>query len=165
MPSSGVCLRVDVVDWTDVSEDRIASIFRVEKSASEEPAWAGSCRTDSQSKTPSYIWAGGESGHKGIIKKRGGRVCGGQQVAGENLYRIGRGEIQGYGVSIDPLALVLFLTGAWPLSLVDLASCSGCFLREQMRGFHELLRHKPISLFTLFGWSSISIVSLTMRSM
>jgi hypothetical protein len=35
--------RVDVVDWTDVSEDRIASIFRVEKSASEEPAWAGSC--------------------------------------------------------------------------------------------------------------------------
>jgi hypothetical protein len=31
---------VDVV-WTDVSEERIASIFRVEKSASEEPAWAG----------------------------------------------------------------------------------------------------------------------------
>jgi hypothetical protein len=31
--------RVDLV-WTDVSEVRIASIFRVEKSASEEPAWA-----------------------------------------------------------------------------------------------------------------------------
>jgi hypothetical protein len=31
MPSSGVWRRVDVVDWTDVSEDRIASIFRVEK--------------------------------------------------------------------------------------------------------------------------------------
>jgi hypothetical protein len=44
MPSSGVWRRVDVVDWTDVLEDRIASIFRVEKSASEEPAWAGSCR-------------------------------------------------------------------------------------------------------------------------
>jgi hypothetical protein len=43
MPSSGVWRRVDVVDWTDVSEDRIASLFRVEKSASEEPAWAGSC--------------------------------------------------------------------------------------------------------------------------
>jgi hypothetical protein len=43
MPSSGVWRRVDVVDWTDVSEERIASIFRVEKSASEEPAWAGSC--------------------------------------------------------------------------------------------------------------------------
>jgi hypothetical protein len=31
---------VDFV-WTDVSEERIASIFRVEKSASEEPGWAG----------------------------------------------------------------------------------------------------------------------------
>jgi hypothetical protein len=38
MPSSGVWRRVDVVDWTDVSEDRIASIFRVEKSASEVAA-------------------------------------------------------------------------------------------------------------------------------
>jgi hypothetical protein len=27
--------------WTDVLEERIASIFMVEKSASEEPAWAG----------------------------------------------------------------------------------------------------------------------------
>jgi hypothetical protein len=32
--------RVDLV-WTDASEERIASIFRVEKSASEKPAWAG----------------------------------------------------------------------------------------------------------------------------
>jgi hypothetical protein len=32
--------RVDLV-WTDVSEERIASIFRVEESTSEEPAWAG----------------------------------------------------------------------------------------------------------------------------
>jgi hypothetical protein len=32
--------RVDIV-WTDVSEERIASIFRVEKSASDEPAWSG----------------------------------------------------------------------------------------------------------------------------
>jgi hypothetical protein len=30
--------RVDLV-WIDVSEEGIASIFRVEKSASEEPAW------------------------------------------------------------------------------------------------------------------------------
>jgi hypothetical protein len=36
--------RVDLV-WTDVSEERIASIFRVEKSASEELAWVVSrCR-------------------------------------------------------------------------------------------------------------------------
>jgi hypothetical protein len=44
LPSSGMWRRVDLVDWTDVSEERIASIFRVEKSASEEPAWAGGCR-------------------------------------------------------------------------------------------------------------------------
>jgi hypothetical protein len=53
-----------------------------------------------------------ERGHKGINREGWRRVCGGQQVAGENLYRIGRGEIQGYEVSIDPLALVLFATGA-----------------------------------------------------
>jgi hypothetical protein len=40
MPSSGMWRRVDLV-WTDVSEECIASIFKVEKSASEEPAWAG----------------------------------------------------------------------------------------------------------------------------
>jgi hypothetical protein len=38
-PSSGVWRRVYVVDWTDVSEDRIASIFRVEKPARKQPAW------------------------------------------------------------------------------------------------------------------------------
>jgi hypothetical protein len=32
--------RVDLL-WTGVSEESIASIFRVEKSASEEPEWAG----------------------------------------------------------------------------------------------------------------------------
>jgi hypothetical protein len=31
-------LPVDLV-WTDVSEERTASIFRVKKSASDEPAW------------------------------------------------------------------------------------------------------------------------------
>jgi hypothetical protein len=35
--------RVDLV-WIDVSEERIASIFKVEKSANEEPARAGGCR-------------------------------------------------------------------------------------------------------------------------
>jgi hypothetical protein len=34
-----------------------------------------------------------------------------------------------------------------------------------MRGFHDLLKQKPSSLFILLGWSSISIVSLIMRSM
>jgi hypothetical protein len=40
----GMWCRVDPVKWTDVSEERIASIFRVQKSASEELAWAGSSR-------------------------------------------------------------------------------------------------------------------------
>jgi hypothetical protein len=34
--------RVDLV-WTDVSEERITPIFRVDKSENEEPAWAGGC--------------------------------------------------------------------------------------------------------------------------
>jgi hypothetical protein len=35
--------RVDIV-WTNVSEERIAAIFKVEKSARKEPAGAGGCR-------------------------------------------------------------------------------------------------------------------------
>jgi hypothetical protein len=46
--------RVDLV-WTDVSEEHIAYIFRVEKSASEEPAW--SCRQQ----TASYPEDGGDT--------------------------------------------------------------------------------------------------------
>jgi hypothetical protein len=42
--------RVDLV-WTYISEERIASIFKVEKSSSEEPAWAGGYRLSYQSKT------------------------------------------------------------------------------------------------------------------
>jgi hypothetical protein len=41
--------RVDLL-WTQVSEERIASIFRVEKLASEEPVWAGGWRLSHQSK-------------------------------------------------------------------------------------------------------------------
>jgi hypothetical protein len=44
MPSSGMWCNVYLVNWTDVSEERITSIFRVEKSASEEPTWAGGSR-------------------------------------------------------------------------------------------------------------------------
>jgi hypothetical protein len=40
MPSSGKWRYVELV-WTDVLEERIASISRVQKSASEEPAWGG----------------------------------------------------------------------------------------------------------------------------
>jgi hypothetical protein len=45
---------------TDVSEERISSIFRVEKSASGEPASAGGCRLSHQSETTSYIRTGTE---------------------------------------------------------------------------------------------------------
>jgi hypothetical protein len=43
MSSSGMWRCVDLA-LTEVSEERIASIFRVEKSASGETAWAGGCR-------------------------------------------------------------------------------------------------------------------------
>jgi hypothetical protein len=41
---------VDLV-WTVFSEERIASVFGVEDSVSEVPAWAGGCRLGHQSKT------------------------------------------------------------------------------------------------------------------
>jgi hypothetical protein len=37
--------------WTDVSEERVASIFRVEKSASEEPVWEGGFETSVHTRT------------------------------------------------------------------------------------------------------------------
>jgi hypothetical protein len=37
-------------------------------------------------------------------------------------------------------------------------------VREQMRGFHDLLRQKPSFLFTLLGWSSFRTASLKMWS-
>jgi hypothetical protein len=40
---------------TDVLEECVASIFRVEKSASGEPASAGGCRLSHQSEITSYI--------------------------------------------------------------------------------------------------------------
>jgi hypothetical protein len=47
---SGMWHRVD----TDVSEERIASIFRVEKFASEEPAWAGGSLLSQESRFPTF---------------------------------------------------------------------------------------------------------------
>jgi hypothetical protein len=45
---------------TDVSEECIASIFRVEKSVSGEPASAGGCRLILSGKKTSYIRTGRE---------------------------------------------------------------------------------------------------------
>jgi hypothetical protein len=46
--------RVDLV-WTDVLEERIASIFRVQKFASEEPAWAGGSVRNRRENLKSYL--------------------------------------------------------------------------------------------------------------
>jgi hypothetical protein len=149
MPSSGVWRRVDLV-WTDVSEKHIASIFRVEKSASEEPAWAGGCRLSHQSKTPRYIRIGREgqeAAWKSIERRGVGSVEMGERVAESGIVS------EGYRASIDPVASWLSYRACIDLrSLVDLASCSGGFMREQMRGFHDLLRQKPTSLFIFVTW-------------
>jgi hypothetical protein len=50
MPSSWMWRCVDLL-WTDASEERVTYTFRVEKSAIEEPTWAGGCRLSHQSKT------------------------------------------------------------------------------------------------------------------
>jgi hypothetical protein len=47
--------RVDLV-WTDVSEERIASIFRVEKSSSGEPAWSGGCSHEGMQENHEKSW-------------------------------------------------------------------------------------------------------------
>jgi hypothetical protein len=49
-----------VLMWTDVSEERVASVFGGEKSANEEPAWAVGCRLSCVSKTVSSIRTGRE---------------------------------------------------------------------------------------------------------
>jgi hypothetical protein len=59
MLSSGMW-RCVVVALTDVSDERIASIFRVEKSGSGGPASAGCCRLSHQSETTSYTRTGRE---------------------------------------------------------------------------------------------------------
>jgi hypothetical protein len=49
---------------TDVSEERIASILRVERSASGQPVSAGGCRLSHHGKQPLYkISEGGSVGH------------------------------------------------------------------------------------------------------
>jgi hypothetical protein len=47
-------------------------------------------------------------------------------------------------------------------------SCEGGFLQsfiEEMRGFHDLLRQKPSSLFILLGQSSTSVASLCLHNL
>jgi hypothetical protein len=62
---------------TDVSEERIVFILRVEETASGEPASAGGCRLSHQSETTSYIRTGreGEYATWEINRKERGRAC------------------------------------------------------------------------------------------
>jgi hypothetical protein len=60
---------------TDVSEECIGSIFRVEKSTSGEPASAGGCRLSQQLETTNYKnREGGSVGHMGTNREERGRV-------------------------------------------------------------------------------------------
>jgi hypothetical protein len=59
MSSSGMWRCVDLA-LTDITKERMASIFRVENSASGELAWAGGCRMSRQSEITSYIRTGTE---------------------------------------------------------------------------------------------------------
>jgi hypothetical protein len=71
---------------TDVSEERIAYIFRVEKSASGEPARAGGCRLSHQLEISSYVGTGreGEYATWETNREERGGVCGaGQQQVAE----------------------------------------------------------------------------------
>jgi hypothetical protein len=100
MPFSGM-RRCVVLVWTDVSEECIPSIFKVEKGVSEEPAWADGCRLSCQSKTTSYIRTGKEgewATWEISSEKRGGKesVEMGEHVAGQSRYRnLSRGNKEG----------------------------------------------------------------------
>jgi hypothetical protein len=56
-------------------------------------------------------------------------------------------------------------TVVWPCSLVDQVLFLENYLREQIRGFRDLLRQKPASLLIWLGWNSISQATLTVQSM
>jgi hypothetical protein len=86
------------------------------------------------------------------------RRAGSRELAGADRGKLFGGGSQCNQVDIDPVASGLSCRACIHLhSLVDLASCSGGFSREQMRGFHDLLRQKPTSQFILLGWSSVSV--------
>jgi hypothetical protein len=82
---------------TDVSEERIAFIFRVEKSTSGEPTSACGCRLSHQSETTSYIRTErGRIGHMGNQKRGEGYGLGeGQQASSRGMSISGRVSVSG----------------------------------------------------------------------
>jgi hypothetical protein len=83
----------------------------------------------------------------------------GQETASKGRIRsLGRGEGKpGYLEVSDPEAA--------DLTVPETVRPGEIFLREHTRGFLDLLRQNPVSLFMLFGWSSISMASIVIRSM
>jgi hypothetical protein len=141
MPSSGMWSRVDLV-WTDVSEELIASIFRVEeplaRNQREQVAadWVKSKNTQLYKNRK-----GGRVGHMGNQHSGEGKVMWRWASKSRNWIMSG-GTRQGYQAGNDPIASGLSCRPCIDLrSLVDLSSYSRGFLREQMRCFHDLLRH------------------------
>jgi hypothetical protein len=55
----------------------------------------------------------------------------------------------------------LEVSEAAKLTVAEMVQPGEIFLREQTRGFRDLLRQNPVSLFMLFAWSSLSIASIT----
>jgi hypothetical protein len=90
---------------------------------------------------------GGKATWEISSEERGGEgsVEMGEQVAGHSWYRsVLGGTRKDYREGIDPVALGLNCQACIGLrSLVDVALYSGGFLREQMRGLHDLLRQIP----------------------
>jgi hypothetical protein len=78
-----------------------------------------------------------------IISEERGRSCEDGRAGSRERARAGTESLSGggYRSNTDPVASVLSCRACIDLrNLVDLASCSGGFLREQMRGFRYLLR-------------------------
>jgi hypothetical protein len=95
-----------------------------------------------------------------MIRGGEGLVCSveikARQACQGKYRRVSGGLYQGHREGIDTVASRHVLPIVYDLhSLVDLASYSGGFLREQVRGFYELVRGRPTSPFVLLGWNSI----------
>jgi hypothetical protein len=168
MPYSGMWHHVGLVR-IDVLEEHVTTIFRVERNT-----WAKKSVTSwltdwtTVRKNTNYIelrgvWAGGNEWGRGVdmvvIKARHAKQLKWRRVWGMVL------KDQALCSHRHDSLVVGASDCVWLHSKLDRVSCYGDFLREQMRGFHDLLGQKPTSLFILSGWSSIWMASLTMLSM
>jgi hypothetical protein len=152
MPSSGIWLRVGLVR-TDVSEERVAWIFRVGKFTGEKQRQQLASRLNHQLRKILTMWElralewatwwinGGKVGCVEITGRPGKLVAGSlpeQEYEGVGMWSL-RG--QGYRASTHPVGTGQDFPIVYDLhSLVNLMSWSEGFMREQMRDLHNLLR-------------------------